>query len=147
MISIAPLLFLACTLNADASGIRTMAVREGALELKNAPVTVTLSLGRERSRALAAARDPKRHLMLRLEGISVEGEVGVWEVRVGDRVAGTLSTYGAQEQNGSFIAAVPLDAAAEPALRSGAKALNITFTPTARAAGLIRLQRIRLVEE
>ena len=124
-----------------------MVVREGRVELNNTPVTVALNLGRQRARALAVARDPKRHLMLRIEGISVEGDVGVWEVRIGEVVAGTLATYGAEEQNGRYIASVPLDAAAEPALRGGARSLAITFAPTAYAAGTIRFQRLRLIEE
>src|SRR5436190_21183093 len=91
---VAALFLLACAMNGDARS--SMAVREGRVELKNAPVTVTMKLAR--------ARNPKRHLMLRVEGISVSGEVGVWEVRAGGSVAGTLSTYGAEEQNGKFVA-------------------------------------------
>ena len=66
---------------------------------------------------------------------------------IGDKVAGTLSTYGAEEENGRFIAAVKLDDAAEPALRGGADALNITFAPTAKATGTIRFQRLSLMAE
>ena len=77
------LLLIGCAMKGDA--------RPKPVELKNAPVTVTMNLPRH---------DPKRHLMLRIEGISVEGEVATWEVRVGNTVAGTLSTYGAEEQNG-----------------------------------------------
>lgn len=113
------LLLIGCAMNGDAH------------QLKNAPVTVTINVPRH---------DPKRHLMLRIEGISVEGEVAVWEVRVGDTVAGTLSTYGAEEQNGKFVAAVPVNPGSERTLR-------ITFAPTARASGTIRFQRLRLVEE
>ena len=109
-----------------------MAVRTGAVELKNAPVTVTMKL--------AHARNPKRHLMLRIENISVRGEVGVWEVRAGDRVAGTLSTYGAEEQNGKFIAEVPMDFVR-------GRSVTVTFAPTAQASGTIRFERLRLVEE
>lgn len=142
--AIAAFLLIAC-LNVDASG--SIAIREGRTELRSAPVTLTVNLGRERTRALAVARDPKRHLMLRIEGIAVEGEVGVWEVRVGDAVAGTLATYGAEEQNGKYIASVPLDAVAEGALAGGAKSLAITFAPTAPAGGTITFQRLRIVEE
>ena len=124
-----------------------MATHDGRIELRQAPATVTLKLGSERAHALAVARDPKRHLMLRMEGISVEGDVGLWEVRIGDRVAGTLSTYGAEESNGKYIAAVPLDEAALASLRGGAKSLAITFAPATRASGTIRIQRLRLVEE
>jgi hypothetical protein len=124
-----------------------MATHDARIELRNAPATVKLALGRERARAVAVANDPKRHLMLRMEGISVEGEVGVWEVRIGDRVAGTLATYGAEESNGKYIASVVLDEAALRPLRTGAKTLAITFAPTTRAAGTIRIQRLRLVEE
>jgi acyl-coenzyme A thioesterase PaaI-like protein len=109
-----------------------MAIHDGRVELKNAPVTVSLHLKR--------AHNPKKHLMLRIEGISVEGEVGVWEVRVGNTVAGTLSTYGVEEQNGKFVASVQLDM-----VRS--RSVAITFAPTAHAAGTIRFQRLRLVEE
>ncbi len=124
-----------------------MAVRQGSVELKSAPVTVALKLGSERDAALEVARDPNRHLMLRIEGISVQGQVGVWEVRIGDKVAGTLSTYGAEEENGRYIAAVKLDDAAEPVLRGGADSLNILFAPTAKSEGTIRFQRLTLVAE
>ena len=124
-----------------------MPVREGLVELKQAPLTVTLNLGGERARFLAVARDPKRHLMLHIEGISVQGEVGMWEVRVGDRVAGTLATYGAEASNGKYAAAVVMDEAAEPALRGSAKTLAVTFVPATKASGTIRFKRLRLVEE
>ena len=146
MNSIAALLLIAC-LNVDATGSRSIAVREGRTELRNAPVTLNVSLGRERTRALAVVRDPKRHLMLRIEGIAVEGEVSVWEVRLGDAVAGTLSTYGAEEQNGQYIASVPLDEVAGAALAGGAKSLSVTFAPAAHARGKITFQRLRIVEE
>ena len=103
----------------------------GPIELKNAPLTVTVDVPRH---------DAKRHLMLRMEGISVEGDVAVWEVRAGDKVAGTLSTYGAQEQNGKFVAEVPVEAGNQRTLR-------VTFAPTARASGTIRIQRLRLVDQ
>ena len=109
-----------------------MAVHDGRVELKNAPVTMTLHMSH--------APDPKRHLMLRMEGISVQGEVGVWEVRVGKAVAGTLATYGAEEQNGKYVASVPLDM-----VRT--RSVTITFVPTTRASGTIRIGRLRLVEE
>lgn len=144
--AITTLLLIACV-NVDASGSRSIAIHEGRTELRSAPVTLTVNLGRERTRALAVARDPKRHLMLRIEGIAVEGEVGVWEVRVGDAVAGTLATYGAEEQNGRYIASVSLDAAVEGALAGGAKSLAVTFAPTASAPGAITFQRLRIVEE
>jgi hypothetical protein len=140
------LILIAC-LNVDASGSRSIAVREERTELRSAPVTVTLELGRERTRALAVARDPKRHLMLRIEGIAVEGEVGVWEVRVADAVAGTLSTYGAEEQKGTYIASVVLDEAAARALENGAKSLVLTFVAAAPAKGTVTFQRLRLIEE
>lgn len=143
---IGALLLIAC-LNVDASGSRSIASREERTELRGAPVTLTLNLGRERTRALAVARDPKRHLMLRVEGIAVEGEVGMWEVRIGDAVAGTLSTYGAEEQNGKYVASVVLDDAAARALEGGAKSLAVTFAPTAAAPGKITFQRLRIVEE
>src|SRR5262245_53653836 len=127
VLSAAVLILLACAMNGDA---RSMVTRDVQVELKNEPKTVTLELGRQRTHALEVARDPKRHLMLRIEGISVQGEVGVWEVRVGDALAGTLATYGAQEQNGKYIASVPLDEAALRTLESGTKSLPITFAPT-----------------
>lgn len=66
---------------------------------------------------------------------------------MGDAVAGTLATYGAQEQNGKYIASVVLDEAAERALAGGAKSLAVTFAPTAPARGTIAFQRLRIVEE
>ena len=124
-----------------------MVTHDARIELRNAPTTVTMSLGRERAKLLAVARDPKRHLMLRIEGISVQGEVGMWEVRVGDRVAGTLSTYGAEESQGKYVAAVVMDEAAEPALRGNAKTLAVTFAPASKAGGVIRIRRLRLAAE
>jgi len=124
-----------------------MVTHDARIELRNAPATITMNLGRERAKVLAVARDPKRHLMLRIEGISVQGEVGMWEVRVGDRVAGTLSTYGAEASQGKYVATVVMDEAAERALRGGAKSLAVTFAPTSKAGGVIRIRRLRLVEE
>src|SRR5436190_342001 len=101
-----------------------MVIREGRVELKQAPVSVTLPLGRERAHALAVARDPKRHLMLRIEGIAVAGDVGVWEVRIGDTVAGTLATYGAEEAKGKYVAAVQPDDAFAAYVRPNVKNLT-----------------------
>lgn len=124
-----------------------MVTHDARLELRNAPATVTLHLGKARAHALAVARDPKRRLILRMEGISVEGEAGLWEVRVGSRVAGTLSTFGAEESQGKYVATVAMDEAAEPALRGGAKSLPITFARTGEGKGTIVIRRLRLVEE
>lgn len=122
-------LFLTCAMNGDAN---SLGVREGRVELRNTPVSMTLQLNR--------APHANRHAMLRIEGISVAGEVNVWEVRVNDVLAGTLSTYGAEASNGKFVAAVPVPRTSELSLR-------ITFTPTNRATGVIRFQRLRVVEE
>jgi len=124
-----------------------MVTHDARIELRNAPTTVNLNLGGARAKVLAVARDPKRHLMLHVEGISVQGEVGMWEVRVGDHVAGTLSTYGAEEAKGKYAVSVVMDEAVERALRGGAKTLGITFAPTARVSGTIRFTRLRLVGE
>ena len=118
------LLLIGCAMKGDA--------RPGPVELKNAPVTLTVTLDHD--------RDATRHLMLRMEGISVDGDVALWEVRLGNTVAGTLSTYGAAEQNGKYVAAVPLD-------RVRGRTATVTFAPTARATGTIHIQRVRLVEE
>ena len=134
-------------MNENASSTRAIAVRERSVVLATAPVTVSLDVGRQRARALAIARDPKRTLMLRVEGISVEGAPAVYEVYVGKILAGTLATYGAEEQNGKFIVAIPIDAAAEPALARGPARLTIRFVPASETHGTIRFQRIRLVEE
>ena len=138
---------LAAALTVNASGALPIAVCDRPVELKQKPVSVTLKLGRQRARALAVARDPHRHLMLYIEGISVQGDVAVWEVRVGGVVAGTLSTYGAAEQQGKFSAAVPVGAEALRAVQKGARSLVVTFAPAASAPGTIRFQRLRLVEE
>ena len=124
-----------------------MVTHDARLELRNAAATVNLNLGKSRAHALEVARDPKRHLTLRMEGISVEGEVGLWEVRVGNRVAGTLATYGAEESQGKYVATVVMDEAAEPVLRGGAKSLAITFAPAGDGKGKITIRRLRLVEE
>jgi hypothetical protein len=123
MTRLAAIALLACAMSA---------VHNDPIELKNAPVTVTMKL--------AGVRHPKRHLMLRMEGIAVQGEVGAWEVRVGNRVAGTLSTFGAEAQPGKYVAEVPIDGAV-------AGTLHVTFAPTTRASGTIRVQRVRVVEE
>jgi hypothetical protein len=141
------LLFLSCAVNVNASSTRAIAIRQRPVVLASAPVSVILDLGRQRARALAVARDPKRTLMLRVEGIRVEGSPAVYEVYVGRILAGTLATYGAEEQNGKFIAAVPIDAAAEPALARGPARLTIRFVPASESNGTIRFQRLRLIAE
>ena len=107
-----------------------------------------------------AAHDPKKIVSLRVEGISVTGAPDVvYEVYVGlpkgtkpdpekPSYAGTFSTYGAEEQNGSFIVSLPLRGAVARAVETKEKELTVTFVPAAKAgAGTIRFTRLRLTAE
>lgn len=127
--------------------MKTLVVQEAAVELAREPVSVTMPMADAAGGALAVARDAGRHLVLRVEGISVDGQPGVYDVHLEGVAAevGVLSFYGAEESNGRFMAAFPIDDAAARALQSGT--LRVTFTPRGTATGRARFTRLRLVEE
>ncbi len=129
--------------------VKTLVVHEASVELAGRPVSVTMPMANATDSAMAIARDAGRHLVLRVEGISVNGQPGVYDVHL-DGVAGevgVLSFYGAEENNGRFMAAFPIDAAAARLLQSGTRELRVTFTPHAAATGRARFTRLRLIEE
>lgn len=129
--------------------VKTLVVQEAAVELTGKKVGVTMPIGGAADEALAVARDAERHLVLRVEGISVSGQPGVYDVHL-EGVAGevgVLSFYGAEENNGRFVAAFSIDAAAARVLGSGSRELRVTFTPHGSATGTARFARLRLAEE
>jgi hypothetical protein len=129
--------------------VKTLVVHEAAVELAGRPVSVTMPMAGAAGNALAVAREAGRHLVLRVEGISVSGQPGVYDVHL-DGVAGevgVLSFYGAEEANGQFMAAFSIDAAAARVLQSGTGELRVTFTPHGTATGRARFTRLRLIEE
>jgi len=142
---------------AGASGFKSLAVREGRVNLGAKPVSVTIGLRMHRTEALTIARDPKRHLMLRIEGIGVSAQPDVvYEIHVGSDVsgppAGMLSFYGIQgDQNGKGIVEVDIGKAAERELRHHS-VLRITFVarsaePVAHPRGRAWFREMRITEE
>lgn len=127
------------------------------VELGANATEVRLPLGQARESAMAAARDPNRTLVLRVEGISVEQQPGVvYEVFVGGQSVGVLSFYGAEAAQGDVVSTFIIDEAAAHALQQG-DALDIVFKPQGRIeegrevpvapAGRVRFKRLRLAEE
>jgi hypothetical protein len=140
---------------ADAAERKTLAVREGRVNLGARRVCVTISLGkRQRAEVQAAVADPARHVMLRIEGIgvSVQPDV-VYEIHAGSvsgEPAGMLSFYGIEgEQNGKGVVEADIGKALARALERGS-VLRLTFVPrsaeaTAHPKGKAWFGRIRLV--
>ena len=121
---------LACS--SEAATVKTLATHQAAVQLGAKPVTVTIPLANTASRALAIARDPNRHLTLRVEGISITEQPGiVYDVRIDGvpNAVGVLSFYGVEESNGKAIAGFPIDEASQRALSKTSKQLKVTFVP------------------
>lgn len=130
-------------------------------ELKNGPVTFTIPVAKTRQTLRAAAHDPKRAVVLRVEGISVTGSPGTsYEVYAGlpkgttpdphgPYFAGLLSTYGAEEQNGAYVVTIPLRGAVTRALDTKGDVVAITFIPAGSLTpgSAIRFKRLRFVTE
>jgi hypothetical protein len=133
---------------------RTLVRHAAAVELRDRAVSVSIPLGDALAAVRDVANDPKRTLMLRIEGISVTAPPSVvYEVLVGDEKepSGTLAPYGADESGGSFAVTLPVDAAVAHALaKSGVRDLRVTFRPAAGsdpAHGATRFSRLVLTEE
>ncbi|HET7437356.1 MAG TPA: hypothetical protein VFN10_21805 [Thermoanaerobaculia bacterium] len=111
-------------------GPHMLFVHDEQVELSDKPVSIALPL-RDASAALrAVADDPDRALMLRIERISIDRQPGVtYRVDVGGLSVGILAFYGAEESNGTFMAAFTADEAVARALERDAKNLTLTFTP------------------
>lgn len=145
---------------ADERQVRTMVTHDVDVELGAKPTAVTIPLRDAAPALLAIARDPQRHLTLRVEGISVDRAPGViYEVRL-DGVTtevGVLSFYGVEESNGSAIAGFPIDEAVARVLRNDSRELRVTFTPrgttdasgheTIELSGHARFRRLVVAEE
>lgn len=142
------------------AAVKTLVAHETNVELGEKPLTVTVPLGNAAPRALAVARDASRHLVLRVEGISVTNQPGVvYDVHLAGvpREVGVLSFYGTEESNGQGIAGFPIDAAVLQTLREDSRELRVIFTPrgvtdengreTIRLTGRARFSRLRLIEE
>lgn len=141
--------------------LKTLAVREGQVELAGQPVTVGIPLGDARSTVREVARDPNRSLILRVENIAATGQPDlVYEVLIGDdpQPAGVLALYGLGDNNGSYVATLPVDEAMTRASGDGDGELRVTFRPApgtdanGRNARIesktrIRFSRLRLTEE
>jgi hypothetical protein len=144
------LLLFAVLASVTAAGETTLALREGKVTLGAKPVHVTLSLGKHRDEALAAAR-AGRHLMLRIEGLGASAQPDVvWEIHISGQQAGMLSLYGIQgEQNGKGIVETDITKAALRELERGS-VLHLTFVPRSAEAvahprGKVWFRRILLV--
>jgi hypothetical protein len=153
-------LVVACSSPAAGDAVKTLVIHDVDVELGAKPVTVSIPLGNTARAALAAARDEKRSLVLRVEKISVTRQPGVvYEVRLkgASGEPGVLSFYGAEQSNGEFLAAFPIDEMARQVLRGDSRELRVTFTPrgvtgenggeTVTLTGKARFSRLRLVVE
>lgn len=131
----------------------------GAVELEAEPTTVRVPLGIPRADALAIARDPNRTLVLRVEGISVEGsgQPGVvYEVSVAGQSVGVLSFYGVEQTVGDAVSVFAIDDAVSSATALS-DTLPVVFSPKGRIEdgreipvtldGRARFKRLRIVEE
>lgn len=154
------LVVVACSSPAAGDAVKTLVVHDVDVELGAKPVTVPFPLGDSARAALAAARDEQRSLVLRIEKISVTEQPGiVYEVRLegASGESGVLSFYGADESNGEFVAAFPIDEPAAKVLHDDTRVLRVTFTPrgvtdksgreTITLTGKVRFSRLRLVIE
>jgi hypothetical protein len=145
---------LGAVIPADAAERKTLAVREGRVNLGAKRVCVTLSLDkRQRAEVQAAAADPGRHVMLRIEGIGVSAPPDVvYEIHstASDQPVGMLSFYGIEgEQNGKGIVEVEIGKALADVLKGSSK-LHLTFVPRSAEAeahpkGRAWFGRIRIV--
>ena len=120
-------------------------------------------------RALTAARDPRRQLVLRIEGIDVTAPPGViYEVYVGlpagtkpdpesPFYVGNLAPFGADMHHGEFVQAFRVDNAVER-LGANAKSVDVTFFPRGpldaqgretpvTLTGRVTFKQLRLIEE
>ena len=145
----------------DKMDAKTLFVRDVDVELTNQPTMLTLDLGDAREKALEIARDPKRHLALRIERISATKPPGVnFDVRVqgSDEPVGVLALFGIEESNGTFIASFPIDSAVPRALAGDRRELRVIFVPQAitdangrpqpvQLEGKVRFARIRVAED
>jgi hypothetical protein len=156
----APVSQLSAAAESGGDAVKTLVVHDVEVELGAKRSTVTLPLGDAAPAALAVARDEGRPLVLRVEGISVTQQPGVtYDVHLDGAPGevGVLSFYGAEESNGNFMAAFPIDEAAARVLRDDSRELRVTFTPRGitdeqgreviTLTGTARFTRLRLVEE
>lgn len=125
------------------------------VQLEAKPTAVSVPLGIPRADALAIARDPNRTLVLRIEGISVAGQPGVYEVSVGGQAVGVLSFYGVARTEGEAVTVFPIDDAVAR-VAEGNDELTVVFTPKGRIEdgrevvapeGRASFKRLRVVEE
>jgi hypothetical protein len=137
----------------------TIVLHDVPVELTDEPTNITIALRHTAPRLREVASDPKHALMLRLEGISIDRQPGViYEVLLGNISVGALSFYGAEESNGNYVVALPIDEAATKVLTDDTSELRVTFTPRGSVdengrpqrvtlEGHAKIARIRLVAE
>ena len=112
--------------------------------------------------------DPKRHLVLHVEGIEVTAPPGViYEVYVGlpsrqkphpdaPYYVGNVAPFGAEMSHGEFVQAFPIKAAAERLLVAKPKEVGITFVPRGpldaqgrdtpvKLTGQVRFKQVRVI--
>jgi len=142
------------------AGVKTVVTHDVDVELGAERTAVTIPLGDAAPKLLAVARDPNRHLTLRVEGISVTSQPGViYDVHVDGaaKEVGVLSFYGVEVSNGTSISAFTIDEAAARVLTDGSRELRVTFTPRGTTdasgreiielTGRARFTRLVLAEE
>jgi hypothetical protein len=148
---------LGVVIPAGADDRKTLAAREGRVNLGAKRTCVTISLGKQqRAELRAAAADPARHVMLRIEGIGVSAPPDVvYEIHAGDvsgQPAGMLSFYGIEgEQNGKGIVEVEMGKVLAVLLERESK-VHLTFVPKSAEAvahpkGRAWFRRMRIVAD
>ncbi|HEY3056907.1 MAG TPA: tyrosinase family protein [Thermoanaerobaculia bacterium] len=149
----------------------TLMRREQPLTLGEQPATVSVPIDATASgRMLQVAKDPKRSLVLRLEGIEVTAPPGIiYEVYIGlpatappdpksPHYVGNVAPFGAEMHQGEFVQAFPIDAAAERVLAASPKQVDIRFVPRApldangrevppKLEGRVTFKRMRVITE
>lgn len=149
---------------------KTLVAGRKPIELKGTPSAVVVPMQQATvGRALTAARDPRRSLVMRIEGIEVTAPPGViYEVYVGlpsgapagpdsPHYVGNLAPFGADMHPGEFVQAFRVNAAVEGA-GPNAKSVDVTFVPRGpldaegrelpvKLEGKVTFKTVRLVEE
>ena len=148
----------------------TLLDMHAANTLADKPVHVRIAAAQQKARLLTVAKDPKRRVSLRIEGIEVSSPVGVlYEVYVGlpangaadfrsPHYVGNLAPFGAEMAHGEgFVAQFPIDAAVERALSAG-DTLDVMFVPRGLVdrggrdlppapTGRVTFKEVRIIEE
>ncbi|HEX8173149.1 MAG TPA: hypothetical protein VF824_21625 [Thermoanaerobaculia bacterium] len=128
---------------------QTLVRRVKHRQLENVPVIIAFPLGGDLARQVQdVARDPKRRLVMVVDGIVKKQPGIVYDVKLSraTRSSGTLA-FDHVAADGRFEARFPIDDAADEVLSSGHRTLLVFFAPQGRHSGEVSFTELRLVEE